>query len=223
MHKKMVPVKSPQSIEAEAYRILFTNLKFSSPDKPLQTLTVTSSVPAEGKSLTAANLALTATQNSEKVLLVDGDLRNPTQHQLFDIKNKPGLTDVILGNLDLPTAISIIKGLHVLPAGSIPPNPSQLLGSIKMRQLLRQMKEYAELVIIDTPPASMITDAALVASITDGVILVIESGKTLIDQAVNTKEILRNVRANILGVVINKAVNFKSKSYYYHYRYYSQK
>jgi len=224
VQRKLIPFHNPNSLEAEAYRILSTNLKFSNPDNPLKTVAITSPAPSEGKSLTCANLATAVAQSGERVLLIDCDLRHPTLHQLFGVDLEPGLTNVILGNVELPAAClyTPVKGLQILPAGHIPPNPAELLGSKKMRTLILQMKEHADLIIIDTPPASIITDAALIAAVTDGVLLVIESGKTVIDQAIKTKEILSNVRANVLGVVINKATGHKSKNYYYHY-YYSKK
>lgn len=222
MHKKLVPLYRPHSLEAEAYRILSANLKFFKPDNPLRTVVITSPAPSEGKTLTAANLALTIAQNGEKVLLVDGDLRNPSLHQLFDINPEPGLTNVILGNVELPAAVSDVevKRMQILPAGRIPPNPAELLGSNKMKTLLLQMKEHTDFVIIDTPPALLTADAALVAAVTDGVLLVVESGKTPIEQAAKAKEILSNVKAKILGVVLNKAMRPKSKGYYYHYSHY---
>ncbi|MFZ5591380.1 MAG: CpsD/CapB family tyrosine-protein kinase [Bacillota bacterium] len=218
---KLKAVHEPKSPVAEAYRILRTNIQFSGLDRSLRSLLVTSSAPNEGKSLTVANLAAAFAQSGPRVLIVDADLRKPTQHKLFSISNLQGLTSVLLGQMELADAVHRVPphALYVLPTGPIPPNPAELLGSQRMREFIREATAAYDLVFFDTPPVVSVTDAALLGAVVDGVLLVVEAGKTKIELAQKARQLLSNVQARLLGVVLNK-VGEGSSDYYYYYHYY---
>lgn len=217
---RLVMLNNRYSSAAEAYRVLRTNLQFASVDRPLRLVQITSPSVGEGKSLTAANLALSLAQLGQQVILVDGDLHQPTQHKYFQLVNNVGVTTALLGNLDLvekmlkPTAVA---KLHVLPSGPLPPNPAELLGSKRMQELLAKLRTMADIVVIDSPPVTVISDAVVLATRTDGVLLVARAGKTRLDAIKNSLDALKQVHANILGFVLNGAPE-KGSGYYYRYR-----
>jgi capsular exopolysaccharide synthesis family protein len=205
--QSLVTLREPQSAAAEAYRTLRTNIQFSSLDKPVHTLLVTSTAPDEGKSTTVANLAVTIAQAEQRVILVDCDLRRPGLHNLFGVSNERGLTSMILeqneGNLPLqPTSVA---GLSLLPSGPLPPRPGDLLGSRRMEALINRLRQEADLVLFDTPPIVAVSDAAVLAPRMDGVLLVLKAGQTRRDRAREARRLLEKVRANIIGVVLNNA------------------
>src|SRR3990172_6739244 len=179
-HEQLVTFASPRSPAAEAYRQLRTNIQFSSLDRPLKTLLVTSTNPEEGKSTTLANLAITIAQTGSKVLIVDCDLRRPSIHSIFGIKNNVGLTSAMVDTslANLPAQDVGIPNLSVLTSGPLPPNPSELLGSQRMQELMAKLRESADYVLFDSPPVLAVTDAAVLASKLDGVLLVINAGHT---------------------------------------------
>ena len=221
---KLVSSEHPRSPISEAYRTLRTNIQFSTLDKPAKTLLVTSPNPVEGKSVTAANLAVVMAQSGMKTLLVDSDLRRPTQHKLFQVPNQKGLTNMLLLDelvLDGNIQSVDIENLSVLTSGPIPPNPSELLGSGKMQALLQQLKAVYDVIVFDSPPALAVTDAAVMSRQMDGVVLVTDSGRTRRDMAVRAKETLTKVGANILGVALNR-LSERSGGYYYYYYYYAR-
>jgi capsular exopolysaccharide synthesis family protein len=196
----------PRSPEAEAYRTLRTNIQFSVLDKPLRTLLVTSAGPDEGKTTTAANLAITLAQTGRTVILVDADLRRPGQHELFRLGNETGLTTLVLGGALAETVQSTnVEHLSVVTSGPIPPNPSELLDSRRMEGVVQDLAAQADYVVFDSPPVGAVTDAAVLASRVDGVVLVVSRGKTNKDQAKRAKALLERTKANVLGVVINNA------------------
>jgi len=200
----LVALVDPTSPAAEAYRQLRTNIQFSSLDRPLRTLLVTSSGPDEGKSTTLANLAVTMANTGTKVLLVDCDLRRPSLHEIFCVGNEQGLTTMILGSTsDLPAAESGVPNLRVLPSGPLPPNPSELLASQRMAEVLELLKGQADVILFDSPPVVAVTDAAVLAQRVDGVLLVLRAGKTRREMAQRAKAVLEKVNANLLGVVLN--------------------
>ena len=220
---KLITIKHPRSIVAEAYRILRTNIQFSSIDKPLRTIVVSSPNPIEGKSVTLANLGVVMAQAGAKVIIVDSDLRRPVIHKIFNLPNTEGLTNALLQDqplLDGYVQDTQVENLHVLTTGPLPPNPSELLGSQKMTDLIESLKEVADVVLLDSPPSLPVTDAAVLASKTDGMLIVADAGATRRDTARRAKEDLMRVGANILGVVLNKLSARGGGSYYYYYYYY---
>jgi non-specific protein-tyrosine kinase len=217
-------LSDPRSPAAEAYKTLRTNIQFSSLDKPVRTLLVTSTRPNEGKSLAVANLALTFAQMGNTVALVDADLRRPALHILFGVSNEVGLTNFILNagktsnngraSGQIPFVPSDISNLKLLTSGPLPPNSAEVLGSSRMSELIERLKDEADYVIFDAPPVLALTDAAVLATKVDGTILVLKAGKTSRDDAREAKEQLQKVRANLLGVVLNDVKQGNAKYRY---------
>lgn len=205
----------------EAYRVIRTSIQFAQAGKELKTLAVTSCIPNDGKSMTAANLAVVLTQAGKSVLLIDCDMRNPTVHKNFNLSNKVGLSSCISMGTALSDAVqkTSIEGLYALTGGVIPPNPSELLGSEQMKNVLQRAKEQYDYVLIDTPPVMPVTDALIVSRFVDGMILVITSAEIKVEMARDVKNQLVNAGANILGVVLNK-VRSEHHGYGYGYYYY---
>lgn len=213
--------KEPKSPVSEAYRTIRTNIEFSSFDKVMKIILITSSGPQEGKSVTSSNLALAMAQSGKKTLLIDCDLRKPTIHKKFKISNRIGLSNLLADGLKLSeTVFCFSSGMNVLTSGTIPPNPSEMLSSKKMKVFLQEASKIYDRIVIDSPPVNAVTDAQILATIADGVVLVIGSGITEIDLAKRAKELLDKVKANIIGVVLNKAESSSGKygnKYYYYY------
>ena len=205
----------------EAYRVIRTSIQFAQAGKELQTIALTSCTPNEGKSTTIANLAVVLTQAGKSVLLIDCDMRNPTVHKNFNLSNKVGLSSCISMGTALSDAVqkTSIEGLYALTGGVIPPNPSELLGSEQMKNVLQRAKEQYDYVLIDTPPVMPVTDALIVSRFVDGMILVIASAEIKVEMARDVKNQLVNAGANILGVVLNK-VRSEHHGYGYGYYYY---
>jgi len=206
---------------AEAFRTLRTNLQFADVDDPPRVITVTSARPDEGKTTAACNLALTLAQSGARVVLVEGDLRKPAVGRYLGISNAAGLTNVLAGQHELRDVIISYQRdtLAVLPSGPTPPNPSELLGSQQMSQLLTTLANHYDLVIIDAPPLLPVTDAAVLAAATDGAILVIRHGKTHRDELERALQALTAVNAKILGTVLNFAPRQKRRGGYDGYGY----
>lgn len=223
--KSVIAYTNPKSPISEAYRVLRTNIQFSSIDKPLKTIVVTSSGPGEGKSTTISNLAITFAQSGSKCLIIDGDLRKPKIHKLFGFNNQKGLTNVLKQHENYKSYIynSLIDNLDVLTCGAIPPNPSELLSSNSMKLFLQQLKEDYDMIFIDAPPVGSVTDAAILSTFVDGTVLVAASGVVEIEGIKRAKELLDKVNANIIGVVLNKLdKNAQGNYYYYNYYYYGE-
>jgi capsular exopolysaccharide synthesis family protein len=214
---------NPRSPISEAYRTLRTNIDFSSVDQKLQVIAMTSASPGEGKSTTVVNLAVTYAQSDKRVLIIDADLRKPTVHQNFAISNRWGLTSLLASQASIDEVVkeTHIENLYALTSGPIPPNPSELLASQKMTQLLADMRDKFDVIIVDTPPTLAVTDAQIVATKCDGVVLVIDSGRVKREMALKAKANLEHVKARILGVVLNNIDRKNAESYYYYY--YGQK
>ena len=216
-------VGQPKSLVSEAYRTIRTNLQFSSLDTPLRSLVVTSAVATEGKTTTAANLAVVMAQAGNRIVLVDGDLRRPSTHKLFGLSNGTGLTTALVED---PEALngylqdSGIENLRILPAGPIPPNPQELLGSQRMEELLRMLEKEADIVVLDTPPTLVVSDANVLAARASGVLMVVNTGKTRRAAVRQAVEGLRNVGANVLGCVLNMVSTRGARSSYYYSSYY---
>ncbi len=210
--------------ESEAYRTLRTNIQFSSVDKPIRTLLISSSSPSEGKSTTAANLAVVLAQTGQRVIVVDTDLRRPVQHKVFGVPNNTGLTTALLDGdnitLDGHLQPTEIENLRVLTSGPIPPNPSELLGSHRMAKLIETLSSQADVVIFDSPPILAVTDAAVMGRQVDGVLLVADAGTTREQALAGATEELRKTGANVLGVALNR-LDARRGGYYYYYYYYS--
>lgn len=195
-----------RSPHAESYRTLRTNLQFIDVDRPVTVLTVTSSIGAEGKSITACNLALTLADAGKRVVLIDGDLRRPRICEYLGFHSRSGLTSVLIGaaELDQATVESKHELLRILPAGPLPPNPSELLASARMADLIASLRQQADIVVIDSPPLLPVSDAAILAHLSDGAILVTHHGQTRREQVVRAVEQLRAVDARLLGSILNR-------------------
>ena len=205
---------------AEAYRVLRTNIQFSTIDSPGQTLLVTSANPGEGKSTTAANLALVMAQAGKKVVLVDSDLRRPSLHRLFGLSNEQGLTNLLLStqpSVDGYAQRTRFDNLTVVTSGPLPPNPSELLASRRLDSLLEGLKTQADVVILDSPPALPVTDACILAAKVDGTMLVVDSSKTRSQALRRAKEALTKSKTRLLGAVLNKLKRRGGGYYYYYY------
>lgn len=221
-YSKLQTLKNPKSIFSEAFRTLRTNIQFTSIDKSIKTIVITSTSPGEGKTTAATNLAISIAQTEKKVLLVDCDMRKPSVHRRFNIPNGDGLTNILMGEKNLDD-ISYNGGpdinlLTIVTSGPIPPNPAELLGSQRMKDFLEDMNEKFDIIILDTPPVNLVTDGVILSTIADGTIMVLEAGKTDIDAAKNGKELLEKVHANLIGVVLNKIPT--QGHGYYNYKYY---
>ena len=206
---------------AEAIRLLRTNLRFVDVDNPPRAIVMTSANPGEGKSTISAVLAQMLAASGQRTILVDTDLRKPVVHRIFDIDGSVGLTQVLAGDVPVSDVAQFVKGhphLRVIPAGRIPPNPSELLGSQRMKALLDRLSQEA-VVLLDAPPLLPVTDAALLSALADGAILTFEVGGTYKEQARLTGKILGQVDARLLGVVLNRASRRSMGSVYYGYGY----
>jgi non-specific protein-tyrosine kinase len=206
---------------AEAYRVLCTNLEFTSPDQALERVLIASPTLSEGKSTTAVNLAAALAQRGQQVILIDADLRRPAVHSRFRLSNHVGLT-TLLREADVEPASVLfetaVPGLRVLPSGPLPPNPPVLLGSQRMKETLDVLDGMADILVIDSPPINLASDATILATRADGVVLVIKAATTRRDEAARAMEGLRKVNARILGAVLTH-VPMPEKSYYAYYRY----
>jgi capsular exopolysaccharide synthesis family protein len=216
--RKLVTKSNPKSPISEQYKTIRTNINFSSVDREMRSVMVTSSGPGEGKSTTVANLAVVFAQEGKKVLLVDSDMRKPTAHYTFNLPNTFGLTSVLTKQKTLPEVVhtSEVSDLDILTCGPIPPNPAELLSSRAMNHFLGEVYTQYDFVIFDTPPVLAVTDAQVLANQCDGTIIVISSGTTEIDRAVKAKEVLETTKTKLLGVVLNNR-ELKDTNYYYYY------
>ena len=212
--------KSPVS---EAYRGIRTNIQFANVDNNIKTILMTSSAPGEGKATTLCNVAMTMADAGHKVIIIDCDLRKPRIHKFFEVSNRVGITDILLKGEDFK---SFLRGgfhpnLEIITSGKIPSNPSEILYSNAMKNLIEKIKMEYDYVFIDTPPVIAVTDAVIMSQYIDGVVLVCSSGKTEVEMVKKAKESLAKVNANILGVVLNK-IPLKGQKYANYY-YYSNK
>ncbi len=213
---------SPRSSDSllESYRVLRSNVQFAAVDSPVRSILVTSTVPGEGKSVTASNLAVAMALDGRRVILVDADLRRPTVHQKFNQPQQPGLTNVLVGRMPLEAALqeTSVPGLRILTAGPLPPNPAELLNSRAMSQLHDLLKEHADIVILDSPPCLATADAQVLSAVTDGVLYVMQFGVAKKSAVRHAIELLRQAHARVLGMVCNKIdLSAKRDDYYYSY------
>ena len=217
---RLAAILYPRAPVTEAYRTLRTNIEFASLDKPAKAILVTSAIPGEGKSTTAANLAAVFAQTGRSTLLVDADLRKPGVHKIFGLQNAQGLTSLLRSDdirvQDVAQATDQ-EHLLVLTTGPLPPNPSELLRSTRMRTIMQRLVASADLVVVDSPPLQAVTDAAILSSLVDGTILVVDAGRTRSGAVRNGREALAKVGAQVLGVTLNRMSESMSGDYYYDY------
>jgi capsular exopolysaccharide synthesis family protein len=202
---KLITLDDPRSPAAEAYQSLRTNLEFSGLNKALHTILLTSADAAVDKSSAIANLAVVMAQAGDRVILVDGDLRRPMQHDLFGVSNARGLAGWLAEGGDAPLLKTEVEGLMLLPAGPAPANPIALLSARRLEETLAHLAEKATYVLVDAPPVLTVTDAALWANKVDGVVLLVNAGSTKREHAQRAKAVLAKVQANILGAVLLNA------------------
>lgn len=216
--RKLITRDNPRSIVSEQYRTLRTNINFSMTDRRIQTLLFTSAVVGEGKSTTAANVAIAYAQEGKKVLLVDADMRKPTMHYTFQRTNTIGLSNLLTGQWKIKDVLkpTDVDGLHLVTCGQIPPNPAELLSSSYMNRLIIEMKSLYDIIIFDAPPVLLVADSKILANKCDGTILVIQAGKSSKGSVIKTKDALIASKANIIGTVINK-YKYENNNYYHQY------
>jgi tyrosine-protein kinase Etk/Wzc len=217
----LVAYHNPFSPIAESFRHLRTNIQYAQLDKPLKTILVTSPNPKEGKSTIASNLAITFAQTEQKVLLIDADMRRPKIHSLFGLKKDPGLTDFLFGSATLEdvTWEGVLENLSVIAAGTTPPNPAEILGSIKMKKFIETVRLAYDVIIFDSPPVLAVTDAVVLATAVDGALLVVSSDHTHAQSLEKATEALKGIGKTAVGVVLNNFDISKAYGGYYSSRY----
>lgn len=219
---KMITVTDPTSVDTEQFNTIRTNIKFSNVDKDYKTLMVTSPNISEGKSTVSANIATTFAKQGLHTLLVDSDLRRPTVNATFGIDNPQGLSNYLSErNFDINSIIykTSVKNLYVMPSGPIPPNPSELIGSKRMAELIKKLSDQLDLVIFDAPPVLSVTDAQIVSTNVDGTILVVRANKTEKAAVKEAVRLIKQVGGHIIGTILND-VEVKGSGYYGYYDYY---
>ena len=215
-------IHNNKSIASESFKTLRSNIQFSNYGQSIKTIVVTSSTPNEGKSEVSINLAASLAQQKNKVLIIDADMRKPTQHKIIGTKNTVGLSKFLLREVGAEAIqrLNILDvNLDVLTSGPIPPNPSEMLASTTMEQCLKAFVDYYDYVIIDTPPLLAATDAQILARIADATILVVDNKRTKRRQIIEARKRLDNVGARFLGTVMNKLKLTDGDNYYYYYEY----
>lgn len=212
-------IKRPKSVISEQFRTLRTNILFTSTDKKVKRILFTSSEPGEGKSTVSANTAVAFAQAGHKTLLIDADMRKPTQHKIFSYMNTSGLSNLIAGQAALEgvTKKTEVENLDVMTSGPVPPNPAELLGSSTMARILEVLDEHYDIIIIDTSPVLAVTDAKIIAHHVDGCLLVVNGTNTYRDKIIDAKNELEKSDAKILGVVLNELDAKDEGSNYYYY------
>lgn len=215
--RQLIAHQKPKSPIAEQYRNIRTNVEFAAIDTNIRSLMVTSANPSEGKTTTTANLAVVFAQQGKKVLLIDAEMRKPAMHQLFQMNNIFGLTNVLTHNERFEKCVQTtsVENLHFLPCGPIPPNPAELLGSKSMKELLEKAYGIYDLVILDLPPMLAVADAQIMANQCDASIFVIRSEVTKKEDAVKAKGLLQSAKGKLLGVVLNDCEREENLYYYY--------
>ncbi len=212
----LITLTDPRSPASEAYRTLRTNLIFSSLSEPIHTLVVTSPAPEEGKSTALANIAVTMAQGGKKTILVDCDLRRPSQHIIWGVEQEPGLTTMMLGEAEgMPLREVGVENLRLLTSGPLPPNPADLLTSPRMDAVIERLKGEADFVLFDAPPVIAVTDAALLAAKLDGALLVMRAGRTRRDHAERARDLLQRINVRLVGALLMDApVDIRMGGYY---------
>ncbi|MBF0395304.1 MAG: polysaccharide biosynthesis tyrosine autokinase, partial [Desulfobacterales bacterium] len=219
---ELITFHSPKSTASEAYRGIRTGILFSSAGSEPRVILVSSAGPQEGKTLTSTNLAITMAQSGNKVVIIDCDLRRPKVHKMFNLSRDIGMTNVLVGNKKIDEVVlqTGIPNLSMIPSGPIPPNPSEILGSNRMKDILELLKEKFDKVIIDTPPITAVTDAVILSKAVDGVVLVVRANDTIREIAKNGVDQILSVGGHLLGAILNGVDIGKDSYYYYQYYYY---
>ncbi len=204
--RNLICFTSPDSSISEQFRTIRTNIQIMMGEQKNKTLLLTSSKTDEGKSTILANLAVSLSQQKGKVLLIDANLRNPYIHSIFKFQNTEGLSSVLSSEVDFEKAIKFtgISGLDVLTSGPVPPNPAEVLGSAEMKKLLKSVVESYDMVLIDSPPVLDSAETRILAGLCDGVILLINKGKTLLERATASRKVLEFANAKLIGVILNE-------------------
>lgn len=218
----LITLSQPRAPISEGYRVLRTNLRFTGLENPSGALLITSAGPGEGKTTTAANLAIVMAQAGRRVILLDADLRRPSVHSYMGLSNNVGLSSLFLEEGATPDQViqpTQVEGLRVITSGPLPPNPAELLDSKQMAQILKTLRAEADMVIIDSPPVLAVADAAIIGSRCSGAVLILDSGKTRTEMCKRAVERLRQTNIRLFGVVLNK-LSFRRASGYYSYYYY---
>ncbi len=218
---ELVNYLHPKFYISEDYKTVRTSILLSSAESPPKTIAFSSALPSEGKTITVANMAVAFSQLEEKVLVLDTDLRKSRLHRIFNLRNIPGLCEYLTGKVSLEEAIqeTSIENIWLLPSGSIPPNPAELLNSTRMKELMEELKKTFDIILLDTPPVMAVVDAIIISSIVDSTVCIIQAGKTMRKPFLRSVEELRRANTKIMGVIFNevKAKNEGSCSPYYHY------
>jgi len=226
--KRIIVYSAPESSMAEAFKNIRTGIIFSAPPENLKVILVTSTIPSEGKTLISTNLAATTALDGNNVLLIDSDMRRPTIHNTFKMENATGLSNYLTGNVPLEAILNktVVDNLSFINAGPTPPNPSGLLGSFKMEQLIKETKEKFDRIIIDGPPLVGVSDSIILSKLVSGTLMVIRFGTASRDVVARAKQCLIEVNSNIIGVVLNdvdiEKEAYYSKYYHYYSRYYAK-
>lgn len=209
--------EKPKSVTAEAYRKLRTNIQYSSFDEEIRTIVVTSSEPGEGKSTTAGNIAISFAQASRKTVIIDCDMRKPSLHKKFKISNMSGLSDILIGKEKIDDVVHHFNDeLDIITSGKLPPNPAEMLGSRTMERLILALKERYDVIILDTAPLQAVTDAQILSTKADGIIMVVRAHTTKRESVIQAKNLIEKVGGKILGLVLNGVENSREKYYYYY-------
>ncbi|MBK5245308.1 MAG: CpsD/CapB family tyrosine-protein kinase [Eubacteriaceae bacterium] len=224
MQDSIITFKSPKSQISEAFRNMRTNITFSDIDNELQVLAVTSSSSSEGKTTIISNYAVALAQSGKRILLMDCDLRRPQIHRKFDLTNKKGLTNILLKEIPIADGIqkTEVPNLFIIASGPIPPNPSEILASRRMGELITELKKDFDYVLLDAPPLGLVTDAAVLSSVAEGYIIVVSLGESDRDGVKYVIETIQNISANIIGVVANKVRSNKRYMDYGYHGYYEE-
>jgi capsular exopolysaccharide synthesis family protein len=214
---QLITLTDPRSPAAEAYRTLRTNLTFAGLNHPIETLVVTSPAPGEGKSVAAANLAVTMVQGEHRTILVDADLRRPVLHEIFGVSNERGLTTMFVdpqARANPPLVEVGVENLWLLPSGPLPPNPADLLGSRRMEEIIAVLRSRADILLFDAPPVIAVTDAAVLGMKVDGVLLVVAAGRTRREHARQARELLERAHVRVVGAVLTDVPTAMARRYY---------
>lgn len=227
MQETIVTYLAPKSPVSEAFRNMRTNILFSDIDNEMQVLAITSSGGSEGKTTILANYGVTLCQSGKRVLIVDCDLRKPQVHRRFDLNNSKGLTNLLLREIPAIEGIqkTEVPNLFVISAGPIPPNPSEILASRRMADLVAELKLNFDYILLDAPPLGMVTDAAVLNSVVEGYLILVSLGSANRDGILNILETFKNINAHIIGIIANKVPTtkrFSKYGYYSAYGYYGE-